>query len=140
MDTDAEFFRELMGMFKMESQEQLQSICQGLKYLDDYPDGEERNERMETIFRAAHSLKGAARTVGVVDIETIGQTLEHFFSVVKQQETQISEQTRVHLDNILNHLGGLIESIDEAGKVTGDKSEAMRLMDELNDRIAELKS
>lgn len=140
MDTDADFFRELMGMFKMESREHLQSICEGLKTLDDDLAGEARKEEMETIFRAAHSLKGAARTVGVIDIETIGQTLEHFFSVVKHKETQISEQTRVHLDNILNHLGGLIESIDETGKVTGDKSEALRLMDELNDRIAEWKS
>ena len=66
---DAEFFKELLAMFRMETEEHIQSIKSGLQELEKDPAPDKKSEIVEVIFKAAHSLKGAARTVGLVDID-----------------------------------------------------------------------
>ena len=40
---------------------------------------------VETIFRAAHSLKGAARAVNLTHVEAVCRSLENVFSATKRQ-------------------------------------------------------
>jgi len=134
-DKDSEFFKELVSMFKMEAKEHLDTISSGLPQLEKTPHGKERTEILETIFRAAHSLKGAARTVGLVDIEPIGQSLEKLFSIIKQKDANISSALSDTLYQITDTLGELIFTMDEQGKLTGDKSSLTRLIDEVNENI-----
>jgi two-component system chemotaxis sensor kinase CheA len=53
----------LMGTFLLELEEHLRSLNRELLLLEKTPPGSERSELLTTLFRAAHSLKGAARAV-----------------------------------------------------------------------------
>jgi len=132
---DAEFFKELLAMFKLESKEHLATIDSGLNELEEMPSSEKRKEILETVFRAAHSLKGAARTVGLVDIEPFGQSLESLFGVLKQKEINMTAQIYQLLHSTVDNLGTLIFTMDEQGKLKEDKSKLSRIMDDVNQYI-----
>lgn len=132
---DAEFFKELLSMFRIETEEHIKTMITGLQQLEQDPAPEKRGEILEVIFRSAHSLKGAARTVGLVDIEPIGLSLESLFSSMRQNDFTLSQEMFSMLHKVIEILGDLISSIDEAGKLTGDKSEITRLLDNINSNI-----
>ena len=58
-----EFLKSLRATFKVEAGEHLQAIAAGLLALEKTPVPDEQRGLIETVFRAAHSLKGAARAV-----------------------------------------------------------------------------
>jgi len=132
---DPEFFKQILDMFRMEAQEHIQTISAGVAQLKQGVTGPERKEVVETIFRAAHSLKGAARTVGITDVEEIGQEFERIFSMLKQKEAMLTDDTFEIFDIAGHQLESLIKSVDEEGKVSGDKSELMRLVNQIHERI-----
>jgi len=132
---DVEFFKELLAMFKLESKEHLATIDSGLNELEEMPSSEKRKEILETVFRAAHSLKGAARTVGLMDIEPFGQSLESLFGVLKQKEINMTAQIYQLLHSTVDNLGTLIFTMDEQGKLKEDKSKLSRIMDDVNQYI-----
>ncbi|MCD6116031.1 Hpt domain-containing protein [bacterium] len=133
--SDPEFFKQILEMFRMEAQEHLETISSGVSKLKQGVTGLERKEVVETIFRAAHSLKGAARTVGITDLEEIGQEFEKIFSMLKQKESMLTDDTFEIFDIAENQLGLLIKSVDKEGKVLGDKSELVRLISQIHERI-----
>ena len=132
---DAEFFKELLSMFRIETEEHIKTMITGLQQLEQDPAPEKKAEILEVIFRSAHSLKGAARIVGLVDIEPIGLSLESLFSSMRQNDFILSHEMFSMLHKVIEILGDLISSIDEAGKLTGDKSEITRLLDNINYNI-----
>ncbi len=82
---DDEFFKMLRATFKVEAAEHLQAITTGLLELEKAPAPDPRRDLIETVFRAAHSLKGAARTVDFTAIESLCQSLEDTFAAWKRQ-------------------------------------------------------
>ena len=79
----ANFIERLLATFRIEADEHLQVISDGLIELE-RPSGA-TTEIIETIFREAHSLKGAARAVNMTDIEVICQSLESVFAAMKRK-------------------------------------------------------
>lgn len=68
---------QIIGNFRAELGEHVQTLNDGLlAFEQNNIPAAERDERMATIFRAAHSLKGAARAVGATAIEQIAHSLE----------------------------------------------------------------
>ena len=84
--TDEEFLVQLREAFAIEAAEHLQAMTAGLLELEKAPAAPRRTELVETTFREAHSLKGAARAVSRADIETVCQALESVFSQWKRTE------------------------------------------------------
>ena len=82
-----EFLKQLRATFKVEAAEHLQTIAAGLLELEKTPAPEVQREIVETVFRAAHSLKGAARAVDFTEIESLCQSLEDVFAAWKRQES-----------------------------------------------------
>ena len=64
---------ELRALFKAESEEHLQTLENGLLRLEAEP---RDTAMLEELFRSAHSLKGAARMLGVADVETLAHHFE----------------------------------------------------------------
>lgn len=83
---DEAFLKKLRATFKIEAEEHLQAIAAGLLQLEKKPGSEAPFNIIETIFRAAHSLKGAARAVDFKDIEALCQALENVFEAWKRQQ------------------------------------------------------
>jgi two-component system chemotaxis sensor kinase CheA len=78
---DTAFLARLRATFRDEAQEHLQAIGSGLLQLEQAPPGEPLQPAvLEGIFRAAHSLKGAARAVEAREVETLCQLVEDTFA------------------------------------------------------------
>jgi two-component system, chemotaxis family, sensor kinase CheA len=92
MQPDAEFQKHLMATFKLEAEEHLSGITAELIELEQAETAEQRSEKVEAVFREAHSLKGAARSVGRGDVEAVCQAMESLFSAIKRGEVQTSPE------------------------------------------------
>lgn len=84
---DDEFLRQLRETFKLEAAEHMQAITAGLLELEKTPEPAAQRKIVEVVFRAAHSLKGAARAVDFTQIESLCQSLEDVLASWRQQES-----------------------------------------------------
>lgn len=85
-ERDAEFLALLRSTFKVEAEEHLQAISAGLLELERVK-GADAQRVIERVFRAAHTLKGAARAVDFTEIEMICQLLEDVFASWKKGDS-----------------------------------------------------
>jgi two-component system chemotaxis sensor kinase CheA len=92
MPNEDEFLQSLREVFQVEANEHLQAIATGLLALERNPPAAEQRELIETVFRAAHSLKGAARAVNFLEIEGICQSMEDVFATWRRQEAAPSRE------------------------------------------------
>jgi two-component system chemotaxis sensor kinase CheA len=83
-NSEQEFLEELRKAFTIEAGEHLQTIASGLIETEKQNDPARRQAAMEATFRAAHSLKGAARSVNLPGIGAICQAVESVFSAMKR--------------------------------------------------------
>ncbi len=97
------FLAKLRAIFRVEASEHLEAIAAGLVALE-RASADERGAIVERIFREAHSLKGAARSVSLVEAEALCQELESLFAALKRDEVQLSAE---RLDAIHLALGVL---------------------------------
>ncbi len=106
---DDEFLKRLLVTFAVEAQEHVQGICSGLLRLEQNKDtAEARAELVETVFREAHSLKGAARAVNLIPVETLCQALETVFAALKKDELSLSVGVFDLLQEVLDYLGAVL--------------------------------
>ncbi len=109
---DDALLKRLLATFKVEAQEHIQGMDSGLVALENASAEEARANILDTTFRHAHSLKGAARAVNVTDIETICQSLEGVFAALKRQEIAPSPELFDVLHRNVDALGELLGFID----------------------------
>jgi two-component system chemotaxis sensor kinase CheA len=76
MPLSDKMLKELMATFQAELQEHLGMLTKDLLSLEKNPNSDERTNLLTNVFRAAHSIKGAARSVNLKDIETISHRIE----------------------------------------------------------------
>ncbi len=107
---EEEFLRRLRSTFKIEAEEHLRSISSQLIGLEKDPSVQERAIGLETVYRAAHSLKGAARAVNLRDIETICQLLESIFSAFKNEDLKPSPDILDTLHHAIDVMYQLLSS------------------------------
>ena len=105
---EEEFLRNLRATFKVEAAEHLSSMSSGLLELEKVARPEKQLPLIETIFRAAHSLKGAARAVNLTDIESLCQSLESVFAAWKRGESQPTAQSLGTAHRELDKISGIL--------------------------------
>jgi two-component system, chemotaxis family, sensor kinase CheA len=109
---EREFLKRLLATFVVEANEHVSAMTSSLVSLEQDGPAEKRGELIESAFREAHSLKGAARAVNLTEIESLCQTLESDFSDLKaRDEAPSSEQ----LDRLHWKLDTLNEYLRETG-------------------------
>ncbi len=84
-----ELLKKLLATFRLEADGHLQNMVAGLLSLEKTPVAEQ-SALVEVIFRAAHSLKGAARAVNLTHVEAVCRSLENVFSATKDRRLIIS--------------------------------------------------
>jgi two-component system, chemotaxis family, sensor kinase CheA len=89
---DPDIVKQLVLVFGAELDERLLAITEGLIALekDEASDGRER--RIDSLFRSAHNIKGAARGVDAHDIADIAHALESLFSAMRWEKAEVSAQ------------------------------------------------
>ncbi|HRF43980.1 MAG TPA: Hpt domain-containing protein, partial [Candidatus Competibacteraceae bacterium] len=81
--------RELMSIFQTELDEHLSLLNHGVLALEQGVDPAHRAEQINTLFRAAHSLKGAARAVNLKDIAHLAHRLEDALDALRQKDATL---------------------------------------------------
>ena len=117
-DSDRAFLEELRRDFLVEAEEHLQTIGAGLLELEQA--GTPPAETVEVVFRAAHSLKGAAHAVQLPEVASLCQALESVFAELKGERLQLKPGDHDLLQRAVDALAALIATgrADEALSLT----------------------
>ncbi len=76
MKNKEEFLKRIVATFRLEAEENVNALYSDLIELEKNPPDHRRKELIEIIYRAAHSLKGAARAVDMIEIESLCHAFE----------------------------------------------------------------
>ena len=106
---------ELRVLYRDASQDHLETLESGLLHLEKNPDD---RIKLEEMLRAAHSLKGDSRMLGVQDAETLTHEMEDLLSSVEQGERVL---TSALCDCLYQGLDAVRKIAREA--VTGEPAE-----------------
>ena len=87
---DREFLQRIHATFRIEAEEHLKAFSVQMNELEKVGTPERRAGVIEIMFREVHSLKGAARSVGRKEIESVCQPLESLFSLLKRQKLELT--------------------------------------------------
>ena len=104
MPLSDKMLKELMVTFQAELQEHLSTLNKGLLLLERNPAPDERTNLLTDIFRAAHSIKGAARAVNLKDIETIAHRVEDVLAKIRDGNLSFTPH---HFDALLKALDAI---------------------------------
>jgi two-component system chemotaxis sensor kinase CheA len=100
----------LLTTFQAEAEEHLQVIALHLGALDRGLPPEQVPAAVEATFRALHTLKGAARSVGLDHVEALCQSLESLLSRVKKGQIQLDHDVLASLQRAMDDLGRLLSA------------------------------
>jgi two-component system chemotaxis sensor kinase CheA len=91
MSLSAKIREQLISGFRIELAEHLQTMNDGLLALEqNRVAGEQRRTTLEDVFRAAHSLKGAARAIGVTAVEQLAHALEDVLAAMQKDAVELT--------------------------------------------------
>jgi two-component system chemotaxis sensor kinase CheA len=89
MDNKEALFQEkLLATFRVEAEEHIAALSKGILAIEQKPVEATKQELIQTIFREAHSLKGAARAVNQQVVQALCQSMENVLSAWKQGNLQ----------------------------------------------------
>src|SRR5512140_2875040 len=111
MEKNGACIKRLLATFKVEAGEHIAAITSGLLELERDLTAERRAQVVEAVFREAHSMKGAARSVNQADIENVCQALESVLAGLKRGELAANQALLDLLHRSVNELDGLLSSI-----------------------------
>ncbi len=109
MISSDEMLRELLKTFQVEAAEHLQTLNTTLLALEVRPDEAHRRELVREAFRAAHSLKGAARAVSLDSIEQLANGMESVLQEARDKEIHLKASAYDVLYDVLDTIGLLLK-------------------------------
>ncbi|MCA1828647.1 MAG: response regulator [Myxococcales bacterium] len=131
MDKD-KLARRLLATFQEELGEHVGALNENLLALEKDPAGPESPARVKSLFRAAHSLKGAARSVSIRPIEEMCHHMEEVLRAVQGGVVTVEKE-------IFAILFAAADALDDARKrLAGGQDLAAGPLDELSPRLAAL--
>lgn len=125
--------KELRDLFRMECEEHLQCLDHGLLSLEQRP---VEQELLEDVFRAAHSIKGAARMLGLNQIQALAHVLEDALGALKNGDAPADKNLNADLYQKLAEVRQLVAAA--VGVPIGiEDSEHLPEPDAAQQRVAE---
>lgn len=110
---------EEMQLFFEEANEQLETMEEVLLSLERSPNDP---ALIQELFRAAHTLKGGAATVGFDDVARLTHAMETLLDAVRQGETQLTVDKTDRLLTGLDALRKLLAAAEETGQPASESS------------------
>ncbi|MEJ1959784.1 MAG: hybrid sensor histidine kinase/response regulator [Nitrosomonadales bacterium] len=128
-----DFLKKLLATFRVEADEHLKAMSAGLIELEKNPAADRYTEIIETVFREAHSLKGAARAVNLKEIEAICHPLESVFAALKNRQIAVSQPLLDLFYQVIDALGNLLAP--DAGTQESRQTISALLIRQLGDAL-----
>ena len=101
---------ELRALYVVEADEHVTTLNHDLLALEAASTPTERKRLLESLERAAHSLKGASRVVGMKTVESVAHPLETVFRAVKTDNLALTPAIADVLYDALDTLGALLNN------------------------------
>jgi two-component system chemotaxis sensor kinase CheA len=101
---------ELRALYAVEADEHITTLNHDLLALEAANTSAERQKLLESLERAAHSLKGASRVVGMTAVESVAHPLETVFRAVKSETLALTPAIADVLYDALDTLGALLNN------------------------------
>lgn len=129
---------EYLPMFLAESGEHLQELNLAVLKIEENP---EDKEKIDEIFRVAHSMKGMSATMGFSAMAELTHKMEDVFELLRQRRGGLSRDAIDAVLACLDMLESGVANIDEHGEERLDPSELIARLDGLvHERTAEQKA
>lgn len=112
--SDRDLRARLLSTFRVEAEEHLHTITEHLLALDRGLAPAEVPAAVEGTFRALHTLKGAARSVSLKEVESLCQALESVLSRIKKGQVPLSRDLLARVQEATDGLGRLLAAGPEA--------------------------
>ena len=122
---------QYLEIFIDESSEHLQNLSDCIMTLENEP---ENKDTINEVFRAAHSLKGMAGTMGFKRMQTLTHDMENVFQEVRSDKIKVDSAMIDLLFECLDALDKYLENIKETSDEGTEDNEI--IIKELNDFIA----
>jgi len=113
MDKKQEFLKKILATFRIEADENLNSMTAYLIELEKNPDESRKAELIEVLYRAVHSLKGASRAVSLTEFESICHSSEDVMAALRDNEITFNKSVFDTLHNTVDLLTELLDTPDE---------------------------
>ena len=97
---------EFKDLFASEAQEHLDTLVAKLLELEQTPHDQ---EAVEALFRAAHSLKGIAATMGYQEVARVAHAFEDVLDLLRHRDQPVPSSLVDHLLTAVDTLKGLLE-------------------------------
>jgi two-component system chemotaxis sensor kinase CheA len=124
---------QYLGVFLDEASEQISLIETNILALEQEDDP---TEQLQSLFRAAHTLKGSSRAMGFQTIGMLTHEMENVLDLLRKKEMGLSSQIVEALLACHDALGGLVERVKDTGHdVDEDESD----LDSLITRLSSLR-
>ena len=111
---------QYLEIFIDESNEHLQNLSDGIMILEKEPDN---SDTINEIFRAAHSLKGMAGTMGYKRMQNLTHDMENVFSEVRNGNIKVDSRMVDVLFQCLDALEQYVNNIQETSDEGTDDNE-----------------
>ena len=122
---------QYLEIFIDESEEHLQTLSDCIMVLEKEPDNK---DTINEVFRAAHSLKGMAGTMGFKRMQHLTHDMENVFQEVRSDHIKVTSGMIDLLFKCLDALEGYVDNIKSASDEGTEDNEV--IIKELNDFIA----
>ncbi len=109
---------ELVSVFAQEAREQLAAMEEGLLRLER---GQQDPETIHAIFRAAHTLKGAAGVVEMQHVESFTHLLENLLDQLRNNQIALTSELITALLKGCDHIAAMLDRI-ERGQLEEDSA------------------
>ncbi len=106
-----------MGIFRAESEKYIKELNDSLLVLENDP---EDTEQMNTLFRAVHTFKGMAATMGFKQIVELTHEMESLIDMLRTRQIVLNSSLTDVLFGCVDTLEGLVENVCES---EGDRPE-----------------
>jgi chemotaxis protein histidine kinase CheA len=116
MEFSKEEMMEIMTVFKAESAENLVIFNDKMKEIEKNPSNP---AAIELLHRTSHSIKGAARMLGLTPIENIGRALEDGFKAAKEGKPVLTPATITIVNEAIAFISQLIDKLEKDGTTDG---------------------
>ncbi len=123
---------QYLEIFIDETNEHLQNLSDCIMTLEKEPDNK---DTINEVFRAAHSLKGMAGTMGFKRMQHLTHDMEDVFQEVRSDKIRVNSKMIDILFDCLDALDKYLENIKETSDEGTEDNEA--IIKELNDFIAQ---
>jgi len=121
---------QYMNMFLEESMENLQTLNESLLDLEQDPNDV---DKLNQIFRVAHTIKGMAATMGFSDIAELTHTMEDVLSKFREGELKVTQQVVTVLFDCLDTLEKMVTNVEQG---SDEKVDIVSIMKDLHEIAA----